>query len=832
MTTTADLSSAIVMQTIGGGGGAASIIVHGAGITTGMVPTVAPIMASSGIHPVSSAPAPAPVAVAFGANGGIGLDGGSVNTTFSGGSGSTGDHALGLLIQSIGAGGGETTVGGNLAANVTLGGSGNAAGNGGALTIVNTSAVETEGKGSHGIVLQSIGGGGGAVFGAGPGTTGGGWIDTLFAGTAGGSGHGGAIRLDLGSGVVATGAGATAIFAQSLGSTGAGDITVNAGGTVRGNAAGLGLDGGVSNVVTVTGSVSAVSGLAISGTTGNDAIINDGVIIGNVDLGTGANSINNRQGGTFIAFNTIDLYDPPSPAALPAAPGALFSNAGEFQMGLSAPQRPVDIGHGVAFDTTDAIGDPKTNLLYGARVTNTVALDGNFVQTPTGHMAFDVAFGPYASDRVNVTGSAEVAGRGTVTLMWLANSDPVTLFSAARGGTDKGLQIDDTIAMDYRVLSGAPGIQLAFSTNFAQDFLNRNGRALGHHMDSAIALGGSDGIGRTMAWLGNLKAGQEDVYSALFAELSPEPFVAPLLELDASSDRFNRDLFGCATAVDTANQSCTWGHVENDSLRRSQDSESFDASSEGTSLSTGFARPLNDLWSVTVAVGYDRISALTGATGRARSDGQSLQLGMGFRRVMANGSDVALSLSSGWQDIDTRRMVYVFDPLVGISNPQATVLKAALKWGKTYRGEHLYVRPILNVALTTLQQKAFQEQGLEGNGVAGLNHTQTIATSGPELAWGYVSSPSSGYVTKLEFDVAHSVRDTSRIAMPYRLIGANPASDTALVGTVVGRGLDHVGITFESFKVNSRASLRLNYSQDSSAKLRTSSLGMTLRMKF
>src|SRR5690606_37364763 len=145
-------------------------------------------------------------------------------------------------------------------------------------------------------------------------------------------------------------------------------------------------------------------------------------------------------------------------------------------MGLSAPRLPLDLAAGETFGDLDGRGDPAFNLLYGTRVISTVALNGDFVQTADGRMAFDVAFGPYGSDRVDVTGDAVVDGAGDITLTWLENAEPVTLFATGGAGVDHGLEITDTLAMDYRVLADGTGVHLAFTSDFGQPFLNADGR--------------------------------------------------------------------------------------------------------------------------------------------------------------------------------------------------------------------------------------------------------------------------------------------------------------------------------------------------------------------
>ena len=91
----------------------------------------------------------------------------------------------------------------------------------------------------------------------------------------------------------------------------------------------------------------------------------------------------------------------------------------------------------------------------------------------------------------------------------------MTLFAVGGTAVDNGLEIPDTIALDYRATTN-DGIQLAFDSDFGQAFLNPNEQALGHYMDRALLAGGAAGIGRLMALLGNLTAGQEGIYADIF----------------------------------------------------------------------------------------------------------------------------------------------------------------------------------------------------------------------------------------------------------------------------------------------------------------------------
>src|SRR5690606_30056859 len=102
------------------------------------------------------------------------------------------------------------------------------------------------------------------------------------------------------------------VLAQSEGLDGAGDITVNLDDFVRGGSGtgiGLQLLGGSDNLVTTNTSLSAVSGMALQGGAGNDRIVNNGLVFGNIDMSGGDNRFLNSLGATYLTFDRIILRD-------------------------------------------------------------------------------------------------------------------------------------------------------------------------------------------------------------------------------------------------------------------------------------------------------------------------------------------------------------------------------------------------------------------------------------------------------------------------------------------------------------------------------------------
>ncbi|HWE47241.1 MAG TPA: autotransporter outer membrane beta-barrel domain-containing protein [Caulobacteraceae bacterium] len=791
--TTGVLSQGEIIQSVGGGGGQASLYLHGADADQ------------------------TAVNVTMGSDGGANLNGGDIDASFSGGIVTTGDHANGLFIQSVGGGGGEAQIEGAGSLNVTLGGG---AGDGGDISLTNLGGIYTFGDGSNGVFLQSIGGGGGATFigidppnvtlqGSGIGNGGdisfiqtgdiavmganatgiiaqsigggGGYVEGAFHGTAGGVGQGGAITLVIDGEIMALELNDTGVFAESTGSLGGGNIVVDALKDIRGGSGtgvGISIDGGADNVINVLTSLSAVSGNAITATFGNDTVNNTGLVVGDVDLGGGVNAFDNELGSTFIAFHKIALQDSS------AGSSGVFTNSGEFQMGLSAPLVPIDLLNGATFGNVDSPSDPRFNLLYGARVIETVNLTGSFVQTSTGHLDFDVAFGPYPSDLVNVSGDTTVAGTGDVILTWLQDNHPVTLFATKGTATDDGLQIAPTLAIDYGIVANAIGIQLTIDTNFGQPFLTPNERRLGHHMDSALGAGGSAGIGRLLAYLGNMTSGQEKLYQQVFDQLNPEPLVAPLRAQMLEANAFGDDLFGClSTTTTTVDKDCVWAKGGGFAERGDAMGGYWDTREIGQDVSGGWQRPIDGRWSMTAAAGYQNITDLSVNNGRGRANGQGGDLGVGFQRRSPDGWAFGFGVTGGWTSLSMARQVDVFQAGVGRSTVQTGYAQAQVNASKLYTNGKWFVRPEVQLTSTMLRTNGFQETGLAGIGVRSDGDTHFIEAAQPDLAFGRVLYDGDTQRAELTLKIGGRFSSNNDLFLPISFIGAGQGARPAFIET-------------------------------------------------
>lgn len=331
--TTGDHAAGLVAQSVGGGGGV------GGGATTRAVAYGANSFAG---------------ALSVGGGGGDGGDGGKVSITQQGGIRTMGDASIGVLAQSIGGGGGSggLTHGDTRAdtANIALvlGRSGGSGGNGGDVSVnqSNTAVVSTSGISSDGIVVQSVGGGGGVGSSLGdsdmppwpeplPIPGGGGYQQpgysgsfTLALGGKGGSGgEGGAVSVTQKGMVTTSARQSNGIVVQSIGGGGgrsgssassapAGDVSLA---LTLGRSGGSGGDGGEVQVTqsgTVQTSGSGSIGLlaqSVGGGGGNGSASEAGQSAGKIGVNVAVGSsggggglggrVNVNQTGTISADN-------------------------------------------------------------------------------------------------------------------------------------------------------------------------------------------------------------------------------------------------------------------------------------------------------------------------------------------------------------------------------------------------------------------------------------------------------------------------------------------------------------------------------------------------
>ena len=373
---------------------------------------------------------------------------GAVNVTSTGNIATAGSNSTAIFADSNGAGAVTVTSTGNITTAGSKSYGISTYSSTGATTVTSTGNIATAGSKAYGIAAINNGVGAITVTSVGNISTAG--INATGINAV--SFRGGAVTVTSTGNITTPGDGASGIYAGSFG----GPVTVTIGsGTVSGGSgsgAGVILGGGSNSTLTNFGTVTALSGVAIQGAA-NNTVNNFGNVTGNVNLGSGTNAFNNMAGGLFNAGATVDL-----------GAGNVLTNAGTLSPG-------------------------------GAGVIQTTTLTGNLVQSTTGRLVTDINIAGATSDRINVSGTANLAGTVQLQVSNLTFAPwQQTIVSAAGGTTTNGLALLASPALQAQLVypNATDVVVKSTGLNFVVPGLNNNQTSLANALNGAAH---ADGLG-------------------------------------------------------------------------------------------------------------------------------------------------------------------------------------------------------------------------------------------------------------------------------------------------------------------------------------------------
>ena len=369
--------------------------------------------------------------------------GGVVNVSNSGRIATTGANSMGVVVQSLGGGGG-LSLGGQDSASTSLGGG---AGDGGEVTLTDSGMVLTRGIGAIGVLAQSVGGGGGIVGAAGSG------VDVQVA--TSGAGAGGAVNVTEDGLVHTTGAAAYGVVAQSVGGGGglvAGGVFSSLQGQTVAAFAGGGGGSGTGGAVSVkVGGMVATSGQGASGVFAESVAGSSAAGPVSVDVsGTvaaasadGVQLLSLAPGGNGALGVTVDAGG----AIVGQTAVAFTGGAGDDTLVNAGTIAPVGGVSGVAIDTG---GRPLA-------LTNSGMLAGGI--TGGGAISFDnAAGGVYAPGALLTLNGGKFTNAGTVSPFGVGTAVGTTTLTADYTQTSTGvinINLDVTHpAMSKLVIAG------------------------------------------------------------------------------------------------------------------------------------------------------------------------------------------------------------------------------------------------------------------------------------------------------------------------------------------------------------------------------------------
>ncbi len=485
----------------------------------------------------------------------------------------------------------------------------------------------------------------------------------------------------------------SAIYAHAGGNI---DVTVN-GGVVSGAHAGLNLDGGVTNAVTIGSTATIAGGLyAIVTGAGYDTVNNSGTVTGNLGLGGGTNAFNNLSGSVFNSGTTVNL-----------GAGNMLSNSGTLA--------PLGVG-----------------------TVGTTTLTGNFIQNAGGKFAVDVDLAGGTADRLNVSGTAGLAGAVTPHLtnfFGVAGPQTFTILSAAGGTIDTGLGllgVQNTAAVIYALsYPNVTDVNLTVTVNFAPSGLTPNAAAVAKDLQLAYLAGGG-GLSSLLTYLATLDFGP---FAAGLNRLTPEPYLAQSQTALWSGFDFANSLFSCPVPSSGASlmgeENCYWlrpnGHVA--SLGGHDGYMGFTEKAAG--LTGGVQGELAPHWHLDVGAGYTRSSI---GTNTSSANGDVFRGGAALKYIRDNWL-VAGSVSGSRARYNTSRYGI---PIAGAATAPAdtSTLDLRLRFAYAFGTSAFYVKPLVDFDAVGLWRGTINESGAGALNLHVPSENNWLASAAPAVEVG------------------------------------------------------------------------------------------------
>jgi uncharacterized protein with beta-barrel porin domain len=210
-------------------------------------------------------------------------------------------------------------------------------------------------------------------------------------------------------------------------------------------------------------------GFAVRAGSGDDRIVNTGTIIGSMDLGTGANSMFNSDGATFLSGRVVDLGN------------GTLTNEGTFSPG----------GEGRVLFTS---------------------MSGNFVQAAGGSFLMDLDLRSLSADQLSITGTSSLSGRLHLNLIDPVgtamrtrpgtNTFPIAVTTGGAGQTQLELVAPNTAVATYSLISPTTReTTLRSVVDFSPQGMSANARAIGDAVNAIQTAQQSSSFGPLAASL-------------------------------------------------------------------------------------------------------------------------------------------------------------------------------------------------------------------------------------------------------------------------------------------------------------------------------------------
>jgi hypothetical protein len=652
-----------------------------------------------------------------------------------------GNNAFGVLAQSVGGGGGIVINSQNQQAtagiNTSIFGSTpefGAQADGGTVTasLGTQSWIKTTGTGSHGLVAQSVGGGGGLI--GLPGTSPTLSVDASKAGPlTAGDGQGGNVSVTNNGIIAVTGAGAVGILAQSVSGAGglkladdgntvyAGsgvseflseatvDVTVGPNATVSSTAVnGIGIfaQNANGNGVTLTIGGSVTGGSATAQATGiwTDSAALSMMTIASTGSVTGATAVQATTG--LLNINNAGLLM-----------GNVYQNGGGMINTGTFSSGPEYVGASLQNNGLVALGG-REGINWGYDRTRFVAttFDTAYTQSAQGTLKVGADFDKMASDFLTINGPATLDGKLLVAPLALLPNRELAVMNV-KGVRTGVLAASDSPVVDYETRQdGATTHVRAVGANFNADSmqLKRNATNVASHLQRDWDQGGSAELAKLYAVLDAGSRQGAGSYQNRLSDLSPGVALAPAAQMQLGMARFTGAMMSCPTFVAdgpmTKEQDCVWGQITGRNTNQDGGNGSSGFSLDSVTYQLGGQRRIAPDWYLGGSFAYQN-SHLSGDDHRVTGSGDTGYAGLVLKRE-AGPWTISGALGAGYGSYDLNRNLAIPNfKSQATSKPDVYSFGARIRVARTFTDGNVYMKPYVDLDATYSRMSSYEESG-------------------------------------------------------------------------------------------------------------------------
>lgn len=616
-------------------------------------------------------------------NGSYGADGGNVTLDLSGSIATRGAGAHGIVAQSISGGGGilgdvSQAIQFNPAGFARQSVSVNSNGGGGAMvSVAFNGSLTTVGANSHGIIAQSIGGGGGLAGGPQGG----------FAGSIGQGGRSSTVQVQQAGTLQATGAGSVGIFAQSD--------------------SGTAPDSAVSVVVSgdVQGGSGSGSGVWIASGKSNQLVVNAGASLGALS-GVAARYDGKYSTGSGSTL-TIDNYGTLSGSTLCANADGNTACVLNNHAGAMATDAVAYNGN-VRNDGLIVIGKPGQF--------QTLTVSGGLTQSGSGVLRADVDFDKMRSSHMVVEGDANLAGGMDVLPQALLPKRELSVLTV-KGTSQGALTAVDSPVFDYEARQVGPETRIrveAADFNASSMGLKANQGKVGSNLQRIWDAGGNSALAPLFAQLDLASRQSAGAYRDSLANLSPGVTLAPAVQSAANLGQFTSGMMSCPTFTGadamTGEQNCFWGQVSGRATRQDGSGGTSGFNYDTVTYQVGGQREVSPGWFLGGSMAYES-SHVRASDGSVSGNGDSGYAGMVLKREEGQWVfSAALGGGYGGYRMDRGIDIAGYQETVS-SRPDVYGFNARLRAARTFANGNLYVKPYVDLDFSYSRMPAYKESG-------------------------------------------------------------------------------------------------------------------------